>query len=84
MVPDSVLFFMVPTAAQVKPAAPGSTCGYIARMARTIPQRELRNESAKLMDAVAAGETFVVTRHGEPVAELRPPIQSVRKNVHQP
>lgn len=24
------------------------------------------------MDAVAAGETFVVTRNGEPVAELRP------------
>ncbi|BBX09934.1 type II toxin-antitoxin system Phd/YefM family antitoxin [Mycolicibacterium aichiense] len=47
-------------------------------MARTIPQRELRNENAKLMDAVAAGETFVVTRHGEPVAELRP-IQSARK-----
>lgn len=82
MVPDSVLF-MVPTAAQVKPAAPGSTCGYIARMARTIPQRELRNESAKLMDAVAAGETFVVTRHGEPVAELRP-IQSVRKTFISP
>jgi prevent-host-death family protein len=47
-------------------------------MAKTIPQRELRNENAKLMDAVTAGETFVVTRNGEPVAELRP-IQSVRK-----
>ncbi len=47
-------------------------------MARTIAQRELRNENAKLMDAVTAGETFVVTRNGEPVAELRP-IQSVRK-----
>jgi len=31
-------------------------------MARTIAQRELRNENAKLMDAVAAGETFVVTQ----------------------
>jgi prevent-host-death family protein len=41
-------------------------------MARTIPQRELRNENAKLMDAVSAGETFIVTRNGEPVAELRP------------
>ncbi|GAA2771430.1 type II toxin-antitoxin system Phd/YefM family antitoxin [Mycolicibacterium pallens] len=47
-------------------------------MAKTIPQRELRNENAKLINAVAAGETFVVTRHGEPVAELRP-IQSARK-----
>ncbi len=41
-------------------------------MARTIAQRELRNENAKVIDAVAAGETFVVTRNGEPVAELRP------------
>ncbi|WP_445166984.1 type II toxin-antitoxin system Phd/YefM family antitoxin [Mycolicibacterium sp. Dal123E01] len=30
------------------------------------------------MDAVAAGETFVVTCHGEPVAELRP-IKAVKK-----
>jgi prevent-host-death family protein len=41
-------------------------------MARSIAQRELRNENAKVIDAVAAGETFVVTRNGEPVAELRP------------
>ncbi|AKN16392.1 type II toxin-antitoxin system Phd/YefM family antitoxin [Mycobacterium haemophilum] len=41
-------------------------------MARTIPQRDLRNENAKVIDAVSAGETFVVTRNGEPVAELRP------------
>jgi prevent-host-death family protein len=39
---------------------------------RTIPQRDLRNENAKVIDAVAAGETFVVTRNGEPIAELRP------------
>ena len=47
-------------------------------MAKSIPQRELRNENAKVMDAVAGGETFIVTRNGEPVAELRP-IQPVRK-----
>ena len=41
-------------------------------MTRTIPQRELRNDNAKVMEAVTAGETFVVTRNGEPVAELRP------------
>jgi prevent-host-death family protein len=41
-------------------------------MARTIAQRELRNDNAKVIDAVVAGETFVVTRNGEPVAELRP------------
>jgi prevent-host-death family protein len=41
-------------------------------VSRTIAQRELRNNNAKVIDAVAAGETFVVTRNGEPVAELRP------------
>jgi prevent-host-death family protein len=50
----------------------------MAIMARTIPQRQLRNENAKVMDAVSAGETFIVTRNGEPVAELRP-IRSDRK-----
>ena len=41
-------------------------------MAQTIAQRELRNDNAKVIDAVAAGQTFVVTRNGVPVAELRP------------
>ncbi len=41
-------------------------------MAKTIAQRELRNENAKVMEAVTAGKTFIVTRNGEPVAELRP------------
>lgn len=41
-------------------------------MARTIAQRELRNENAKVIDAVTAGESFIITRNGEPVAELRP------------
>ncbi len=41
-------------------------------MAQTIPQRELRNDNAKVMNAVAGGETYVVTRNGVPVAELRP------------
>lgn len=39
---------------------------------RTITQRELRNDSAAVMDAVESGETIVVTRNGNPVAELRP------------
>jgi prevent-host-death family protein len=39
---------------------------------RTISQRELRNESAAVMDAVENGETILVTRSGTPVAELRP------------
>ena len=41
-------------------------------MVRIIAQRELRNDNAKVIEAVTAGETFVVTRNGEPVAELRP------------
>ena len=41
-------------------------------MARVIPQRELRNQNAQIIDAVAAGDTFIITRNGEPVAELRP------------
>ena len=39
---------------------------------RRITQRELRNQSATVMDAVEAGETIVVTRRGVAVAELRP------------
>lgn len=41
-------------------------------MARTISQRELRNDSGQIMRAVEAGESFVVTRNGVPVAELTP------------
>lgn len=41
-------------------------------MTVTIPQRELRNNNARVIDAVAKGQTFVVTRNGEPVAELHP------------
>ena len=39
---------------------------------KTIAQRDLRNDNAKVIDAVTAGETFIITRNGEPVAELRP------------
>ena len=39
---------------------------------RTITQRELRNQSAAVMDAVERGETIRITRHGKEVAELRP------------
>jgi prevent-host-death family protein len=34
--------------------------------------RELRNEGGRVIDRVLAGESLVVTRDGEPVAELRP------------
>ena len=39
---------------------------------RVITQREFRNQSAAVMDAVEAGEIFHITRNGTEVAELRP------------
>jgi len=41
-------------------------------MTREISQRELRNDSGSILRAVAAGEDFLVTRNGTPLAELRP------------
>jgi prevent-host-death family protein len=41
-------------------------------MARTISQRELRNDSAAVLREVQGGQTIIVTRNGTPVAELRP------------
>jgi prevent-host-death family protein len=41
-------------------------------MSRVIAQRELRNQNAQILAAVEAGASFVVTRNGTPVAELRP------------
>ncbi|MDQ2881861.1 MAG: type II toxin-antitoxin system Phd/YefM family antitoxin [Actinomycetota bacterium] len=39
---------------------------------KTISQREFRNNSAAVMDAVEAGEIYHITRNGTEVAELRP------------
>lgn len=50
-------------------------------MSKVIPQRELRNQNAAVIAAVAAGESFVVTRHGTPVAELRPVAAGRRRLV---
>ncbi|MEO8750399.1 MAG: type II toxin-antitoxin system prevent-host-death family antitoxin [Allobranchiibius sp.] len=41
-------------------------------MTREISQRELRNDSGAVLRAVQAGEDFIVTRNGTPLAELRP------------
>jgi prevent-host-death family protein len=41
-------------------------------MSRHITQRELRNESGRIMRALAKGKSFIVTRNGVPVAELVP------------
>jgi antitoxin (DNA-binding transcriptional repressor) of toxin-antitoxin stability system len=50
------------------------------RAPKTIAQRELRDDSAKVIDAVVAGESFVITRDGIPVAELRP-LQNARRTL---
>ena len=39
---------------------------------KVISQREFRNNSAAVMDAVEAGEIYHVTRNGVEIAELRP------------
>ena len=41
-------------------------------MSGTISQRELRNDNAEIMRRVEAGESFVVTRNGKPIADLVP------------
>ena len=58
-----------------------STFCYNNLMPKTIAQRELRNDNARVIQAVAAGETFVITRNGIPVAELRPIRRSRRTAV---
>ncbi|HZK36790.1 MAG: type II toxin-antitoxin system prevent-host-death family antitoxin [Propionibacteriales bacterium] len=40
---------------------------------RTIPHRELRNNSSKVLADVKAGETIAVTNNGEVTAILVPP-----------
>ncbi|MDQ2708727.1 MAG: type II toxin-antitoxin system prevent-host-death family antitoxin [Actinomycetota bacterium] len=42
-------------------------------MVRTIPHRELRNDSSAVLRAVRDGETIEVTNNGEVVAMLVPP-----------
>ena len=49
-----------------------STACYTSDMSRVIAQRDLRNQNARILAAVEAGVSFVVTRNGTPVAELRP------------
>lgn len=41
-------------------------------MSTDISQRELRNNSGEIMRRLDQGETFIVTRNGVPVGELRP------------
>lgn len=58
--------------------SPGARTGspshmrYTALMSRRITQRELRNESGRIMRSLDKGEAFTVTRDGVPVGELVP------------
>jgi len=49
-------------------------------MSRRITQRELRNESGRIMRALDRGKSFIVTRNGVPVGELIP----IRQRVFVP
>ena len=46
-------------------------------MSQHITQRELRNDSGRIMRALDKGKSFIVTRNGVPVAELVPLRQRV-------
>jgi prevent-host-death family protein len=50
---------------------------------RQISQRELRNNSAAVMDAVEAGETIRVTRNGVEIAEVRPVSRRRRRSAEE-
>ena len=49
-------------------------------MSKTVAQRQLRNDNARVIDEVVSGQTFIVTRNGIPVAELRP-VQRQRRTM---
>jgi antitoxin (DNA-binding transcriptional repressor) of toxin-antitoxin stability system len=46
-------------------------------MSRRVTQRELRNESGRIMRDLDKGRAFIVTRNGVPVGELTPARQRV-------
>jgi prevent-host-death family protein len=48
---------------------------------RTIPQRELRNDIARILREAEAGTEFTVTVHGRPVARLGPPEARLERRV---
>jgi prevent-host-death family protein len=49
-------------------------------MVREITQRELRNDSGRIMRDLDRGESFIVTRNGVPVGRLTP-LQQPRRFV---
>ena len=55
---------------------------YTELMSRRITQRELRNDSGRIMRALDKGHSFTVTRNGVPVGELVPVRPRVFVPVH--
>jgi prevent-host-death family protein len=51
-------------------------------MPETIGQRQLRNDNAEIMRRVEAGESFVVTRNGKPIADIVPHAPTRRKKQY--
>lgn len=49
-----------------------STWCYSNDVSEIISQRELRNDSGRIMRGLDEGRSFIVTRHSVPVGELRP------------
>jgi prevent-host-death family protein len=54
-------------------------------MVKTIPHRELRNNSSAILREVQSGETFRITNNGEVVAVLKPapPAPTTQVSVRQ-
>lgn len=50
-------------------------------VARTIPHRELRNNSGAILREVQAGESFEISNHGEVVAWLVPPVERPQRSL---
>ncbi len=48
---------------------------------QTVGAYEAKTHLARLLDAVAQGETITITRHGVPVAMLVPPSTEPRPNI---
>ena len=48
---------------------------------RTVRHREMRNNSAEILRAVAAGETIQITNNGKVAAILSPPSESVPRRL---
>jgi prevent-host-death family protein len=51
-------------------------------VSETIKQSELRNNNAEIMRRVAAGESFTVTVHGQPIADLVPHQREHQRRRH--